>query len=119
MGWRNETMRGGFAGWGRPGYSRSCRCWGGPTATARMLSRDRSTIHRWITGERPIPAWAAERLEIRAQEAQISLAVAIVELKTRQREGKRRAEEGIAARRRAALGRARRGSSAAANAVPP
>jgi hypothetical protein len=84
-----------------------------------MLSRDRSTIHRWITGERPIPAWAAERLEIRAQEAQISLTVAITELKTRQREGKRRAEEGMAARRRAALGRARRRSSAAAGAPSP
>jgi hypothetical protein len=76
-------------------------------------------VHRWITGERPIPAWAAERLAIRAQEAQIALTVAIVELKTRQHEGKRRAEEGIASSRRAALGRARRRSSAAADALSP
>jgi hypothetical protein len=35
---------------------------GGPAQAARMLGRDRSTLNRWRTGTRPIPAWAATRM---------------------------------------------------------
>jgi hypothetical protein len=35
---------------------------GGPAQAARMMGRDRSTLNRWRTGKRPIPAWAATRM---------------------------------------------------------
>jgi hypothetical protein len=88
------------------------RLLGGPAATARFLGRDRSTIHRWATDQRPIPAYAAEMLARKASEAQSELTLVIAELRKRQRQGELRAAQGTA-RRRAALRRGRAGSCVA------
>jgi hypothetical protein len=85
---------------------------GGPAAAARFFGRDRSTIHRWATDQRPIPAYAAEMLARTAAEAQSELTLVIAELRKRQREGELRASNG-ARRRRAALRRGRERSGVA------
>jgi hypothetical protein len=71
---------------------------GGPAEAARYMSRDRSTLNRWRTGARPIPAWAATRmreLAIGISQEMIRLAY---DLKTDIREGEERAARGRAAR---------------------
>jgi hypothetical protein len=52
--------------------------YGGPAETARMLGRDRSTIYRWMTGQRPMPAWAADRLPCRAKDASTGLLSVVI-----------------------------------------
>jgi hypothetical protein len=75
------------------------RLLGGPAEAARHLGRDRSTIYRWITGERPMPAWAAERLLRRARDAATELlSIIIPELEKQQRQGEQRAAQGAGRR---------------------
>jgi hypothetical protein len=75
---------------------------GGPAGVARLVGRDRSTTSRWLSGARPIPAWAAKRLREFAQYLASRMADAAIELKLRHiPESEARAARGRARRRQA------------------
>jgi hypothetical protein len=48
---------------------------------ARLLGRDRSTTSRWLSGARPMPAWAAIRLRELASYLASRMTDAAIELK--------------------------------------
>jgi hypothetical protein len=74
------------------------RAMGGPAEAARYMSRDRSTLNRWRTGARPIPAWAATRMREFATGISQEMIRLAYDLKTVIREGEERAARGRAAR---------------------
>ena len=74
------------------------RALGGTAAAARYMSCDRSTLNRWRTGARPIPAWAATRLRDLATELSQEMIRLAFDLKTDIHEGEKRAARGRAAR---------------------
>jgi len=57
------------------------RALGGPAGVARLLGRDRSTTSRWLSGARPMPAWAAIRLRELASYLASRMTDAAIELK--------------------------------------
>jgi hypothetical protein len=79
------------------------RAMGGPAEAARHMSRDRSTLNRWRTGARPIPAWAATRMRELATDISQEMIRLAYDLKTDIREGEERAARGRAARVRTFL----------------
>jgi hypothetical protein len=74
------------------------RAMGGPAEAARHMSRDRSTLNRWRTGARPIPAWAATRMRELATDISQEMIRLAYALKADIREGEERAARGRAAR---------------------
>jgi hypothetical protein len=74
------------------------RAMGGPAEAARHMSRDRSTLNRWRTGARPIPAWAAKRMRELATEVSQEMIRLAYDLAKDIREGEERAARGRAAR---------------------
>ena len=57
------------------------RALGGPAGVARLLGRNRSTTSRWLSGARPMPAWAAIRLRELASYLASRMTDAAIELK--------------------------------------
>jgi hypothetical protein len=74
------------------------RALGGTAAAARYMRRDRSTLSRWRTGARPIPAWAAKRMRELATEISQEMIRLAYDLAKDIREGEERAARGRAAR---------------------
>ena len=78
------------------------RALGGPAGVARLLGRDRSTTSRWLSGARPMPAWAAIRLRELASYLASRMTDAAIELKLKHiPEAEQRASRGRALRRQA------------------
>jgi hypothetical protein len=69
---------------------------GGPAQAARMMGRDRSTLNRWRTGARPIPAWAATRMRELANAVSQEMIRLAYDLKTDIRLGEERRARMIA-----------------------
>ena len=69
---------------------------GGPAQAARMMGRDRSTLNRWRTCARPIPAWAATRMRELAMAVNQEMIRLAYELKTDIRLGEERRARMIA-----------------------
>jgi DNA-binding transcriptional regulator YdaS (Cro superfamily) len=62
----------------------------GPADAARVFGVHRSTLNRWRTGARPIPAWAATRMRELATEISQEMIRLAYELKTDIRQGEDR-----------------------------
>ena len=69
---------------------------GGPAQAARMMGRDRSTLNRWRTCARPIPAWAATRMRELAIDVSQEMIRLAYDLKTDIRLGEERRARMIA-----------------------
>jgi len=78
----------------------------GGTAAARLFGRHPSTICRWRTGERPLPADVASRMRELAVSSSQELIRVASELQTDFRQGVDRAARGRASRARASHNRA-------------
>ena len=82
------------------------RALGGTAAAARMFGRHPSTICRWRTGERPLPATVAAQVRRFAGDISQELIYLACELQTDVRQGEDRAARGRASRARASRDRA-------------
>jgi DNA-binding transcriptional regulator YdaS (Cro superfamily) len=77
------------------------RALGGTAAMARMFGRHPSTVSRWRTGERPLPAEVALRMRRLAENISQEMIRLACEMQADVRQGEDRTARGRAARMRA------------------